>query len=104
VKECLKPIVEHAAAKNVRLGIEGRRGYEEIPSEREIPSLLDELNSPQTGYWHDFGHIQIKENLGFVDHAEWLRTIGPRDFWLSRPGLHLAGAGSSTSVRGRHQS
>ena len=80
VKECLKPIVEHAAAKNVRLGIEGRRGYEEIPSEREIPSLLDELNSPQTGYWHDFGHIQIKENLGFVDHAEWLRTIGPRTF------------------------
>ena len=78
VKECLKPIIEHAAAKNVRLGIEGRRGYEEIPSEREIPPLLDELNSPVVGYWHDIGHIQIKENLGFVDHEEWLRTIGPR--------------------------
>jgi sugar phosphate isomerase/epimerase len=78
VKECLKPIIEHAAAKNVRLGIEGRRGYEEIPSEREIPALLDELNSPQVGYWHDIGHLQIKENLRFVDHAEWLRTIGPR--------------------------
>jgi sugar phosphate isomerase/epimerase len=78
VKECLKPIMEHAAAKNIRLGIEGRRGYEEIPSEREMIPLLDELNSPLVGYWHDFGHIQIKENLGFVDHAEWLRTIGPR--------------------------
>ncbi len=78
VKECLKPIVEHAAAKGIKLGVEGRRGYEEIPSEREIPGLLDELNSSQVGYWHDFGHIQIKENLGFVDHAEWLRTIGPR--------------------------
>jgi sugar phosphate isomerase/epimerase len=78
VKECLKPIIEHAAAKNVRLGIEGRRGYEEIPSEREIPALLDELNSSQVGYWHDIGHLQIKENLRFVDHAEWLRTIGPR--------------------------
>ncbi|MDQ3414828.1 MAG: sugar phosphate isomerase/epimerase, partial [Verrucomicrobiota bacterium] len=78
VKECLKPIIEHAAAKNVRLGIEGRRGYEEIPSEREIPPLLDELDSPQVGYWHDIGHIQIKENLGFVDHEEWLRAIGPR--------------------------
>jgi sugar phosphate isomerase/epimerase len=80
VKECLKPIMEHAAAKNVRLGIEGRRGYEEIPSEREIPPLLEELNSAQVGYWHDFGHIQIKENLGFVDHAEWLHAIGPRTF------------------------
>ena len=78
VKECLKPIIEHAAAKNIRLGIEGRRGYEEIPSERELPPLLDELNSPQVGYWHDIGHIQIKENLGFVDHEEWLRAIGPR--------------------------
>ena len=39
VKECLKPIMEHAAAKNIRLGIEGRRGYEEIPSEREIPTF-----------------------------------------------------------------
>ena len=78
VKDCLKPIIEHAAAKNIRLGIEGRRGYEEIPSERELPALLDELNSPQVGYWHDLGHIQIKENLGFVDHAEWLRTVGPR--------------------------
>ncbi len=80
VKECLKPIVEHAAAKNVRLGIEGRRAYEEIPSEREIPALLDEINAPHVGYWHDFGHLQIKENLGFIDHAEWLRTIGSRTF------------------------
>jgi sugar phosphate isomerase/epimerase len=78
VKECLKPMIEHAAAKNIKLGIEGRRGYEEIPSEREILPLLEEIDSPQVGYWHDIGHLQIKENLGFVDHAEWLRAIGPR--------------------------
>jgi sugar phosphate isomerase/epimerase len=80
VKEALKRIVEYATEKKIKLGIEGRRGYEEIPSEREIPPLLDELNSPQVGYWHDFGHIQIKENLAFLDHAEWLKTIGPRTF------------------------
>ncbi len=80
VKECLQPIVQHAAEKKIRLGIEGRRGYEEIPSEREIPPLLDEIGAPHVGYWHDMGHIQIKENLGFVDHAEWLREIRPRTF------------------------
>jgi sugar phosphate isomerase/epimerase len=80
VKEALKRIVEYATEKKIKLGIEGRRGYEEIPSEREIPPLLDELNSPQVGYWHDFGHIQIKENLAFLDHEEWLKTIGPRTF------------------------
>ncbi|HWY40303.1 MAG TPA: TIM barrel protein [Chthoniobacterales bacterium] len=80
VKDCLKRIVEYAAGKKVKLGIEGRRGYEEIPSERELPALLDELSSPQVGYWHDFGHIQIKENLAFLDHADWLRQIGARAF------------------------
>lgn len=78
VKDCLRRIIDYATAKNVKLGLEGRRGYEEIPSEREFPALLDELNSPQVGYWHDFGHIQIKENLSFVNHEEWLKTIGPR--------------------------
>jgi sugar phosphate isomerase/epimerase len=80
VKDCMKRVVEYAAGKKVKLGIEGRRGYEEIPSERELPALLDEFNSPQVGYWHDFGHIQIKENLAFLDHADWLRQIGPRTF------------------------
>ena len=80
VKDCMKLVVEYAAGKKVKLGIEGRRGYEEIPSERELPALLDELNSEQVGYWHDFGHIQIKENLAFLDHVDWLRQIGPRAF------------------------
>jgi sugar phosphate isomerase/epimerase len=79
-KDALRRVSEYAAAKNIRLGIEGRRGYEEIPTEREIPGLLDELNSPVFGYWHDLGHIQIKENLCFVNHEEWLRTIAPRTF------------------------
>jgi hypothetical protein len=43
-----------------------------------FPRSSRKLDSGQVGYWHDFGHLQIKENLGFLDHAEWLRTIGPR--------------------------
>jgi sugar phosphate isomerase/epimerase len=78
VKDGLRRVIDYAAAKNVRLGLENRRGYEEIPTERELPTLLDEMDSPQIGYWHDFGHAQIKENLAFLDHAEWLRRIAPR--------------------------
>jgi len=80
VKDCLRRVIEHAASKNVRIALEGRRGYEEIPTERELPGLLEEIDCAQVGYWHDFGHLQIKENLGFIDHAEWLRLIGPRAF------------------------
>src|SRR5947208_2623404 len=78
VKDCLRRVIDYAAAKDVKLGLENRRGYEEIPTERELPALLDEMDSPQIGYWHDFGHAQIKENLAFLDHAEWLRAIAPR--------------------------
>ena len=84
VKECLKRIVEHAGKRNINLGIEGRFAYDEVPTERELPGLLDELDAPHVGYWHDFGHIQVKENLGFVDHYEWLRSIRHRLF-----GCHL---------------
>lgn len=83
-KECVLRVVNYAAERNIKLGIEGRSAYEEIPSEDEIPGLLDEINAPNVGYWHDFGHIQIKENLGFVDHFEWLSRISPRMF-----GAHL---------------
>jgi len=80
VKNCLRRVIEYAAAKNVGIGFEARRDYEQIPTERELAELLDEMNSPYVGYWHDFGHSQIKENLGFIDHAEWLRAVGPRTF------------------------
>jgi sugar phosphate isomerase/epimerase len=80
VKESLRRIVDHAASKNVRIGLESRRAYEDIPSERELPGLLEEFNSGQVGYWHDFGHSQIKENLGFIDHVEWLAAVGSHAF------------------------
>jgi len=80
VKNCLRRIIEYAAPKNVRIGLEARRDYEQIPTERELAELLEEMNSRHLGYWHNFGHSQIKENLGFIDHAEWLRTVGPRTF------------------------
>jgi sugar phosphate isomerase/epimerase len=31
-------------------------------------------------YWHDFGHSQSKEFLGWHDHAETLRLRAPRLF------------------------
>ena len=80
IKDCLARIIEHARSRNVRIALESRRGYEEIPSERELSELLEKIGPAQVGYWHDFGHSQIKENLGFIDHAEWLRMVGPRAF------------------------
>jgi sugar phosphate isomerase/epimerase len=80
VKNCLLRVIDYAAPKNIRIGLKARRDYEQIPTERELSELLEEMNSPHLGYWHDFGHCQVKENLGFIDHAEWLHAIGARTF------------------------
>ena len=80
VKSCLLRVIEYAVPKNIRIGLETRRNYEQVPTERELSELLEEMEAPHLGYWHDFGHSQIKENLGFIDHAEWLRVVGPRAF------------------------
>jgi sugar phosphate isomerase/epimerase len=80
VKNCLLRVIDYAAPKNIRIGLKARRDFEQIPTERELSELLEEMNSPHLGYWHDFGHCQVKENLGFIDHAEWLRAVGPRTF------------------------
>jgi len=80
IRDCLLRIIDHADSKNVRIALESRRGYEEIPTERELTALLEGIGCARVGYWHDFGHSQIKENLGFIDHAEWLCTIGSRAF------------------------
>jgi sugar phosphate isomerase/epimerase len=76
--ECLKTIYEYAAERGVRLGIESRHSYEEMPSEREMLTVLDQFPAPTAGYWHDFGHVQVKHNLGFLDHVEWMQRVAPR--------------------------
>jgi len=80
VLEWLQPVLAHAKAAGVTLGIENRIGIETFPSEREFRRLFQEIADGTIGYWHDFGHIQIKENLALLDHAEWLRQIGSRTF------------------------
>jgi sugar phosphate isomerase/epimerase len=78
VLETLREAAEHAGKRGVQLGIENREHYEAIPSEREFPDFLERLDSTNAGYWHDFGHAQIKENLGLIDHREHLATMAPR--------------------------
>jgi len=73
IVEWLKPVLDHAASAGVMLGIENRTGIETCPSEREFRRLFSEFGS--VGYWHDFGHAQIRHNLTLLDHAEWLSEM-----------------------------
>ena len=77
-RECLLQVAEYAEKKRVTLGIESRHKYEEIPCESEMLALLDEFPGPTVGYWHDFGHVQVKHNLGFLNHLQWLQKTAQK--------------------------
>ena len=76
--DCLRRIANYAAEKDINLGVESRHSFEEIPNENEMLEVLEKFDVPNVGYWHDFGHVQVKHNLGFLDHVEWMKQVAPR--------------------------
>jgi sugar phosphate isomerase/epimerase len=78
VLEFLVEAADHAGKLGVKLGIENREYYEAVPLERDFSTFLQRLDSAHAGYWHDFGHAQIKHNLGLIDHAQHLEKMAPR--------------------------
>ena len=74
----LRKIIPEAEARGIRLGCENREALEELPFEDDFALLFRELSSPVMTYWHDTGHAQIKENLGFIQHAQHLQTYSER--------------------------
>ncbi|NJN05959.1 MAG: TIM barrel protein [Rhodobacteraceae bacterium] len=76
--DMLKRLIPEAEQRGVRLGIENREALEEIPLDTDFPQLFKKFPSPVAGYWHDCGHAQIKENMGFIQHAMQLEAMAPR--------------------------
>jgi sugar phosphate isomerase/epimerase len=75
----------YAASRKVKLGVETRYYFREIPFLDEIKVILDKFKDSQVYYWHDTGHAQLMENLGFISsHEEFLEQYGPRML-----GIHL---------------
>src|ERR1035437_9389418 len=62
----------------LKLGIENRQALEEIPLESDFEFFFREFDSPNVVYWHDTGHAQIKENLGFLHHTQHLESLAAR--------------------------
>ena len=78
--EVLRKVTPAAEAQGIKLGIENRQELETLPLESDFQFLFRELASPALVYWHDVGHAQIKENLGFIRHAMHLESLRDRLF------------------------
>jgi sugar phosphate isomerase/epimerase len=99
--EMLDRLANAAAERGLKLGVENRQALEEIPLDSDLELLLLEFNRPSVGYWHDCGHAQIKENLGFIVHRLHLQSLAPRLLGLHvhdvvYPGRDHAAPGSGT--------
>jgi sugar phosphate isomerase/epimerase len=77
-KETLRQLLPEAEKRGLKLGCENREAVQEIPLEDDFKLFFRELNSPNLVYWHDTGHAQIKENLGFIRHAMHLESLADR--------------------------
>ncbi len=83
VSRSLLEVAQYARSQAIHIGLENRYYYLEIPSHGEMGELL-KLDPEVFHYWHDTGHAQALENLGFTPHEEWLRSYGERML-----GVHL---------------
>ena len=82
--EMLRRLASEAEARGIKLGIENREALEEIPLESDFTLFFKEFDQSSVCYWHDTGHAQIKENLGFIRHTMHLETMAD---WLA--GFHI---------------
>jgi len=77
IQALLEPLVELAEQADLILVAENRSDYEAFPTEREMLHLMRHFGSSHFRYWHDFGHAQMRESLGLLDHEQWLKEIAP---------------------------
>jgi len=78
VYETLRKVLPEAEKRGLKLGIENRQALEEIPLDGDFEHFFRDFDSPNIVYWHDTGHAQIKENLGFIQQAQQLESLAAR--------------------------
>jgi sugar phosphate isomerase/epimerase len=83
-KRSLQELREYSRQKGIILGLETRFHFSEIPNMDEMAELLNEAPESLVGYWHDVGHAEVQQQLGFSLHEEWLSRFKDR-----MVGIHL---------------
>jgi sugar phosphate isomerase/epimerase len=74
-QDSVKSVLDYAAEKKVRLALENRERFEELPVDSDFPGMLAGLPPGAfAGYWHDSGHAHLKESMGLIDHRGQLEA------------------------------
>lgn len=78
VRRSLLELLQAAGNLGVKLGLENRYHFFDIPSPDEMESLLTLAGPDRLGFVYDVGHAQTLDRLGFYPHEEWLRRFADR--------------------------
>ncbi len=84
LKESIDRLMPVLTEHNIALAFENLPTWEAIPTEIEMEGLLKEYNSPHLRSWYDFGHGQIRQNLGLINAERWAERLSP---WMA--GMHI---------------
>jgi sugar phosphate isomerase/epimerase len=83
-KKSLLELLNYAARFSIRLGLENRYHWLDIPTLDEMEKLLELGEPDQLGIVYDVGHAEVLARLGFFPHEEWLKRFASRII-----GVHL---------------
>jgi sugar phosphate isomerase/epimerase len=78
VEKSLKELISFASLFGVRLGLENRYHYFDIPTQDEMARLLELGNPDSLGFIYDTGHAMAMDRLGFFSNEMWLKRFAGR--------------------------
>lgn len=87
----LQVINDYAKLSGVKIGVENRYFYYQFPNIEEMDIIFKNFPNSSLYYWHDVGHAQVLENIGFVKHEEWLKRFSQRMVGVHLHDLNLEG-------------
>jgi sugar phosphate isomerase/epimerase len=78
-QDCVRGVLDYAAEKKIRLALENREAFAELPVDADFPEFLAGIPPPAlAGYWHDTGHADLKERMGLISHRGQLEANAAR--------------------------
>ena len=83
-RRSLDELSKYSKQQGIMLGLESRFYFHEVPDINEMGELLSGAETNSVGYWHDVGHVEVQQRLGFTPHKEWLLRFNDRMI-----GIHL---------------
>ncbi len=84
VKKSLLELLDYSRRFPIRLGVENRLHYLDMPIFDEMSELLTLASPDRIGFLYDVGHAQVLDRFGFTPHQEWLKRYASRII-----GVHL---------------